>query len=96
MARLGAGRVVSCPGYDSSTMSMEGVEELRFSDAPSTGLHTDTDCEVGEESEEPVGSEGEASRRMSPGEEAEASLRIDQCRCSQNWKSHHGGISGFR
>ena len=57
IARLGVGRVVSCPGDNSSTMSMEGGEESRFSDAPSTGPHTDTDHEVHEESNKPIGSE---------------------------------------
>ena len=51
---------------------MEGGEESWFPDAPSMDPHTDTDCEAGEESEEPVGSEGEASGWMSPGEGAEA------------------------
>ena len=77
IARLGAGRVVSCPGDDSSTMSMEGEEEARFSDAPSMGLHMDTDCEAGEESKEPIGSEEEVSRWTSPEEGAETSLHID-------------------
>ena len=45
----------------------KGGEELWFSDAPSMGLHTDTDCEAGEESNEPVGSEGEASGRQTLG-----------------------------
>ena len=62
IARLEAGRVVSFPGDDSSTMSMDGEEESQFSDTPSMGPHMDMDHEVGEESEEPVGSEEEVSR----------------------------------
>ena len=56
---------------------MEGEEEAWFSDAPSTGPHIDTDCEVSKESKEPVGSEEEVSRWMNPGEGAETSPRID-------------------
>ena len=56
IARLRAGRVVSCLGDDSSTTSMEEEEEAQFSDAPSTGPHMDTDHEAGEASEEPIGS----------------------------------------
>ena len=58
IARLGTGRVVSCPSNDSST-SEEG-EESRHPDAPSMD-------------EEEVGNEGEegADRQMSPGDEAE-------------------------
>ena len=78
IARLRAGRVGSCPGDDSSTMSMEGEEEAQFSDAPSMGLHMDTDHEAGEESEEPVGSEEEVSRWMSLGEGDETSPCIDR------------------
>ena len=63
---------------------MEGGEESRFSDAPSMGQHTDMDREAGEESEEPIGSEGEVSGWMNPGEEAKASQCIDRCRCSRN------------
>ena len=87
IARLGVGRVVSCLGNNLSTTSMEGGEESWFSDAPSTGPHMDTDCGAGEESEEPKGSEGEASGQTNPGEEAEASPHIDQCWHSQNWES---------
>ena len=77
ITRFRAGRVVSCPGDDSSTMSMEGGEESQFSDAPSTGPHMDTDREVGKESDEPIGSKGEVSGQMSPGEGAEAGPHID-------------------
>ena len=65
---------------------MEG-EELQFSDTPSMGPRMDTDHEVGEESEEPAGSEKEANRQMSPGEGAEANPHTDCCWCSQNWES---------
>ena len=61
IARLGVDRVVSCPGNDSSMTSMEGEEESQFLDIPSMGPHTDTDREVGKESEEPIGSEEEVS-----------------------------------
>ena len=71
ITRLGAGRVMSCLGDDLSMMSMEG-EESRFSDAPSTGPPTDTDHEVGKESEEPVGSKEGTNGRTSPGDGAEA------------------------
>ena len=60
---------MSCPGDDSSMTSMEG-EESRFSDAPSTGLHMDTDHEVSEESKEPVVSKDGANGWLSPGEGA--------------------------
>ena len=46
ITRLGAGRVISCPGHDSST-SVEG-EELWHLDTPSM----DTDHEVEDEGEE--------------------------------------------
>ena len=72
IARLRVGRVESCPGNDSLTMSMERGEESWFSDDPSMGPHMDTDREVGEESEEPVGIKGEVSGQTSPGEGAEA------------------------
>ena len=68
-------------------MSMEGEEEVWFSDTPSMGLHTDMDHEVGEESKEPIGSKEEASGQMSPGEGDEMSLPIDQCQHSRNWES---------
>ena len=86
IARLRAGRVMSCSGNDSSTTSMEG-EESWFSDASSTGLHTDMDCEASKESEEPIVSEGGANGQMSPGEGAEANPHTDHHWCSQNWES---------
>ena len=54
ITRLRKGWVMSCPGNDSSTMSMEG-EESQFSDAPSTNPPTDTDHEVGEERKKQMG-----------------------------------------
>ena len=72
IARIGTGQVMSCLGDDSSMMSMEG-EESWFSDAPSKGPHMDMDCEVSEESEEPVGSKEGANGWTSSGEGAEAS-----------------------
>ena len=94
IARLGAGRVVSCPGDDSSMMSMEGGE-LRFSDAPSIGPQLDMDHEAGEESEEPIQSEEGANRWRSPGEGAEANRHTDQCQCSQNWESIMEELEGL-
>ena len=94
IARLGAGRVMSCPGDDSSMTSMEG-EESWFSDAPSRGPHTDMHREAGEESKEPVGSEEGANRQMSPGEGAEANPHTDQCQHSQNWESIMEELEGL-
>ena len=65
-----AGRVVSCPGNNSST-SVEG-EELWYLDAPNTNPPMDTDHEVGDESEE--GADGQ----MSPGDEAETNTHTNQ------------------
>ena len=65
---------------------MEG-EESQFSDAPSTSPPMNTDCQVGEESEEPIGSEEGVDGWMSPGEGAKANPCTDQCQCSQNWES---------
>ena len=76
IARLGAGRVMSCPEDDSSTTSMEG-EESWHSDAPSTNPPMDTDCEVGEESEEPIRSEEGTDGQMSPGDEAETNAHTN-------------------
>ena len=70
IARLGTGQVVSCPSNDPSMTSIEG-EESRHSDAPSTNPPTDTDHEVGEESEEPIRSEEGADGQTSPGDKAE-------------------------
>ena len=50
IARLGAGRIISCPGNNSTTSAEE--EEAWYSDALSTNLPTDMDCEVGDESED--------------------------------------------
>ena len=59
---------------------MEG-EESQFSDAPSTNPPTDTDHEVGEESEEGV------DGWMSPGDEAETNPHANRCQHSQNWEA---------
>ena len=53
ITRLGAGRIVSCPGNDSSTSAEK--EEVQHSDTPSTNPPTDTGPEVGDESEDRVG-----------------------------------------
>ena len=63
-ARLGAGRIVSCPGDDSSNSTEE--EEAWHSDTQSTNPPTDTDPEVGDESEDRVGAQtipGDAAER---------------------------------
>ena len=65
---------------------MEG-EELQFSDAPSTGPHVDTDCEVSEENEELIVSEDGANGQTSPWEEAEANPCTDHHWYSRNWES---------
>ena len=69
ITRLGAGRVVSCPGDDSSTSVEE--EESRHSDAPSTNPPTDTDRDAGDESKDGV--EGQTS----PGDEAETNTHTN-------------------
>ena len=53
IARLGAGRIVSCPGGDSSTSAEE--EEAWHSDTWSTNPTTDTDPEEGDESKDGTG-----------------------------------------
>ena len=53
ITRLGAGRIVSCPGDDSSTSAEE--EEAWHSDTPSTNPPTDTNPEVGDESKDRAG-----------------------------------------
>ena len=53
IARLGAGKIVSCPGDDSSTSTEE--EEAWHSDTQSTNPPTDTDPEVGDDSKDGVG-----------------------------------------
>ena len=77
---------MSCASNDLSMTSMEG-EKARFSDAPNASPHTDTYCEVGEESEGPVGSEEGVDGWTSPREGAEADPHTNQCWCSQNWES---------
>ena len=73
IAKLGVGRVTSCPNDNSSKMSKEG-EELWVSDTPSTNPSMDTDCEVGEESKEPIRSEEGVERQTSPGDQAETNM----------------------
>ena len=63
IARLWAGRIVSCPSDDFSTSAEE--EEALHSDAPSTNPPTDMDQEVGDESEDGLGGQ------TSPGDEVE-------------------------
>ena len=75
IARLRPGRIVSCPSDDSSTSAEE--EEAQHSDAPSTNPPTDTDPEVGDESEDGVG--GKASPRHV--------VERDQWWCPQNWEA---------
>ena len=70
IARLRVGQVMSYAGNDSSMTSMEG-EESWLSDAPSTNPPMDTDCEVGEESKEPIRSKEGADGQTSPGCETE-------------------------
>ena len=94
IARFGVGQVMSCPSDDSSMTFMEG-EELWFSDVPSMSLHMDMDCEVGEESEEPIGSEEGVNGQMSPREGAEANPCTDQCWHSQNWKAVMEELEGL-
>ena len=53
ITRLRAGRIVSCPGNDSSTSAEE--EEALHSDTQSTNPPTDTDPEAGDESEDGAG-----------------------------------------
>ena len=77
---------MSCPSNDSSMTPMEG-EESQFSDAPSTSPPMDTDHEVGEESEEPIGSKEGADWQMSHRDEAEKNPCTSQCQCSQNWEA---------
>ena len=87
IARLGVSRVVSSPGDDRSTMSMEEEEDLQFLDAPSTSPQMDTNCEADKESEGAEESEGDVSRWKSAEEGVKASLCIDQCQRSRNWES---------
>ena len=63
IARLGAGRIVSCPGDDSPTSAEE--EEVWHSDTQRTNLPTDMDWEAEDESEDGAGGQ------TSPGGEAE-------------------------
>ena len=70
----GAGRIVSCPSDNSSTSAEE--EEAWHLDAPSTNLPTDTDREVGDESEDGAGGQ------TGPGDEA----KTDQWWHPRNWE----------
>ena len=63
IARLGAGRIVSCPSNDSSTSAEE--EEAWHSDTQSTNPPTDTDPEAGDESQDGAGGQ------TNPGDTAE-------------------------
>ena len=58
-------------------LSMEEEEESQFSDAPSTSLQMDTDCEADEESEGAKGSKGDVSGQKSAEEGVGANLCID-------------------
>ena len=78
-----AGRVISCPGDDSST-SVEG-EKSWHSDAPST----DTDCEAGDEGEEG------AAGQTSPGDEAETNTCTNQCQHPGNWEAIMEELEGL-
>ena len=71
---------MSCPSNNSSMTSIEG-EESWHSDAPSTNLPVETDCEVGEEREEPIRSEEGVDGQMSPGDEAETHVYTNQRWC---------------
>ena len=64
IARLEAGKIVSCPGDDSSTSTEE--KEAWHSDTQSTNPPTDTDPEAGDESEDGAGGQtnpGDAAER---------------------------------
>ena len=63
ITRLGAGRIVSCPGNDSSTSAKK--EEAQHSDTLSTNPPTDTDLKVRDESEDRAGGQ------TSPGDAVE-------------------------
>ena len=74
ITRLGAGRVVSCLGNDSSTSAEE--EEVQHSDSQSTNPPMDTGWEAGDESENRAGGQ------TSPRGEAETGQRHPQ-----NWET---------
>ena len=75
ITRLGAGRIVSCPGNDSSTSTEE--EEAWHSDTQSTNPPTDTDPKARDESEDRAGGQ------TNPGDAA----KRDQQWCPQNWEA---------
>ena len=72
---------------------MEG-EELQFSDAPSRSPPMDTDHEVGDESEEPVGSKEGEDGQTSPGKGAEANSALTNTSTLETgnplWKNQRG------
>ena len=75
IARLRASRIVSCPGNDSSTSAEE--EEAWHSDTQSTNPPTDTEPEVGDESEDGAGG------KTNPGDAVER----DQQQHPWNWEA---------
>ena len=75
IAWLGAGRIVSCPIDDSSTSTKE--EEVWHSDTQSTNPPTDTDPEVGDESEDRAGGQ------TNPGDAVER----DRWQHPRNWEA---------
>ena len=83
ITRLRVGRIVSCPGNDSSTSTEE--EEAWHYDTQSTNPPTDTDPKVGDESEDRVGGQtnhGDAAER-------------DQQQHPQNWESIMEMVEGL-
>ena len=74
--------------------SIEG-EESWHSDPPSTNLPTDTDHEVGGESEEPIRSEEGADGQKSPGEEVETNTHTNGCWYSQNCEAVMEELEGL-
>ena len=62
-------------------------DELWVSDVPSTSPLMDTDCKVGEESKEPIGSKEGADGWMSPGDEAERNTHTNRHQHPQNWEA---------
>ena len=83
ITKLGAGRIVSCPGDDSSTSVEE--EEAWHSDIRSTNPPMDTDHEVGDESEDGVGGQ------TSPGDV----VGRDRWWHPQNWEAMMEGTKGL-
>ena len=75
IARLGAGRIVSCPGNNSSTSTEE--EEVQHSDTQSTNPPTDTEPEAGNKNED------RARGQTNPGDAAER----DPWQHPRNWEA---------